>query len=416
MSIKCVYGDVETSEVVPCQYDPHSNTFTCPQPRSISAANSTSQPRKPRELEVVVRFIREDGEEESKGTLVARYDRMKPTEEEEELVEVRLVQDSNSDRAESLAGPGRRRGTSFQGNLIKAFSIILADITGEFIGTFFLTLVICTAVTTSVMSGALQGLWQVAIVCGLGVGLSIYCTSYISSAHLNPAVTIAFAILRGWDFTYEKVLHYIIAQLLGGFCAGGVLYGIYRHAIELFEKDRGLERGRNGSELSAMVFGEYFPNPAVYGHKMSSDVISPTGAMLVEAWATGVLVFVIFSLTDHQNTAVGSGKHRVAVPVLIGITVSVLISIYAPLTQAGMNPARDFGPRVFATIVGWGEIAIPGPRKGFWVYIVGPIIGGPIGGAVYDLLVAHAVWFARTSTNRHFRLSTRSTGSDISIN
>ena len=68
------------------------------------------------------------------------------------------------------------------------------------------------------------------------------------------------------------------------------------------------------------------------------------------------------------------------IPGLIGFTVAMLIALYAPLTQAGWNPARDFGPRLVAYFAGWGKVAIPGPRGGFWVYIIGPYIGGIIAG------------------------------------
>ncbi len=298
-------------------------------------------------------------------------------------------------------GPGPRR----RDKLIKRLSLTLLDITGEFFGTFLLTLVICTAVASGVISGALLGLWQVAVVSGLGVALSIYCTAYISDAHLNPAVTLSFAIVRRRAFHYGKILPYITGQMLGGFFAGGVLYGLYRHAIDEFESDNNLERGKNGSERSAMIFGEYFPNPAVY--QDSSNVISPVEAMLIEAWATGILVFVIFSLTEKQNSAVGSGKNKVVVPALIGVTVGVMISLYGPLTQSGINPARDFGPRLFSVMVGWGRIAIPGPRNGFWAYIVGPIIGGPIGGALHDWFVCMLARFA-TMTRMRTRGASRS--------
>lgn len=72
-------------------------------------------------------------------------------------------------------------------------------------------------------------------------------------------------------------------------------------------------------------------------------------------------------------------------PLFIGFTVSVLISLFAPLTQAGWHPARDFVPRLVAYALGWGEIAIPGPRGGFWAYIVGSLMGGPLGGLVWQL-------------------------------
>jgi Major intrinsic protein len=70
-------------------------------------------------------------------------------------------------------------------------------------------------------------------------------------------------------------------------------------------------------------------------------------------------------------------------PYFIGFTVAVLISLFAPLTQAGWNPARDFGPRLVACFAGWWSVAIPGPRFGFWVYIVGPFVGAPLGAALY---------------------------------
>jgi len=75
-------------------------------------------------------------------------------------------------------------------------------------------------------------------------------------------------------------------------------------------------------------------------------------------------------------------------PILIGLTVSIIISIISPLTQAGLNPARDFGPRLVSYLFGWGEIAIPGPRGGcFSVYILSPIIGAVFGAGVYQGLV-----------------------------
>lgn len=74
----------------------------------------------------------------------------------------------------------------------------------------------------------------------------------------------------------------------------------------------------------------------------------------------------------------------VVIPGLIGFTVAMNLALYAPLTQAGWNPARDFGPRVVAYFAGWGDIAIPGPRGGFWIYILGPFIGGILAGGISE--------------------------------
>jgi glycerol uptake facilitator-like aquaporin len=111
--------------------------------------------------------------------------------------------------------------------------------------------------------------------------------------------------------------------------------------------------------------------------------VSPLAAAGVEALGTAVLVFMIFALTDRRN---GAGPGALA-PFLIGFTVAVLISVFAPITQAGWNPARDLGPRLVAFAAGWGEVAIPGPRNGFWVYIVGPLLGAPIGALLHDRVV-----------------------------
>ena len=234
------------------------------------------------------------------------------------------------------------------------------------------------------------------MVIGLGVAMSIYVTSSFSDAHLNPAVTLAFAVVRFRTFSWWKVLPYMLAQLLGGVVAGALLLATYGQAIVNFEVENNITRGTHGSQLSAMLFGEYFPNPAVYSHDnpTSLSVASPAVATFVEGWGTSILVFTIFSLTDKYNMSVG--PDRGLVPLLIGFTVAMLISLYAPITQAGFNPARDFGPRLVAAMAGWGKVAVPGPRGGFWVYIVGPLIGGPMGGAVYDLVVANVARYART--------------------
>lgn len=266
------------------------------------------------------------------------------------------------------------------------FAASLQSFIGEFIGTFILVTAICTSVTVAVILGQLSGLWQVAVLIAIGLGIAIYISAHISDAHLNPAVTLAFALVRFRVFSWKKIPVYIVAQMLGGFVAAAIMFGFYHEAVEAFEDASGIERGEDGSERSAMIFGEYFPNPAVPG---DNGIVSMVEAFFIEAWGTAILVFVIFALTDSRNTTVGSGNNKVAVPILIGLTLGFLVAMYGSLTQGGYNPARDFGPRLFAVMAGWGKIAIPGPRNGFWVYIVAPLIGGPIGGALHDLGVAN---------------------------
>jgi glycerol uptake facilitator protein len=162
-----------------------------------------------------------------------------------------------------------------------------------------------------------------------------------------------------------------------------------------FEATKGIVRGTPGSELSAMVFGEYFPNPAMFGtDEAARALVSPWQAACVEGFGTAVLVLVIFALTAPKNRDVPSAN---LVPFFIGFTVAVLISLFAPITQAGWNPARDLGPRILAYWLGWGTIAIPGPAGGFWAYIVGPLIGGPLGGLAWQALAGDGGPAARTA-------------------
>ena len=266
-------------------------------------------------------------------------------------------------------------------------SLLRAGI-AELAGTFLLVLFGTGAVAAAVLTGAQTGLWQVAVVWGFGVTLAIYASASASGAHLNPAVTLSLALFRRETFPMGRIAPYWIAQLLGAVLAGAVVLAVFSPFIDRFNTEHSLVRGGPGSEASAMVFGEYFPNPAIFGTDQAAyDLVSPVAAFGVEALGTAVLVFVIFALVESRNGAAPGAL----TPFFIGFTVAVLISLFAPITQAGWNPARDFGPRIVAFLAGYGEIAIPGPRAGFWVYILGPFVGGLLGAMLYDFLLRPAL-------------------------
>jgi len=245
-----------------------------------------------------------------------------------------------------------------------------------------------SVVAAAVLSGAQVGLWQVAAVWAIGVAMAIYLTGAVSGAHLNPAVSLAFAIFRPREFPRSLLLPYWLSQLAGAVLAGLTVLLLYGSFIQRFEERSGIARGEPGSQLAAMMFGEYFPNPGIMGIDAAARaLISPLGAAAVEAVGTGILVLMIFALTDRRNSSL---PVKYLAPAFIGLTVAMLISMLAPLTMGGWNPARDFGPRLVAFFAGWGEVAIPGPAGGFWAYIAGPLAGGPIGAAVYELLIRPA--------------------------
>lgn len=258
---------------------------------------------------------------------------------------------------------------------------LLHQCIAECVGTMFIVVFGVGSVCAAVLTPTSQGLWQIATVWGFGVALAILATASVSGAHLNPAVSLAMALFRPNDFSFAKLLPYWFAQYLGGVLGGAFNLMIYGSLFRYFEEDKGIVRGEESSLLTASAFGEYFPNP---GLSLPARVVSPAFAMFVEAWGTGILMFVILALTDPRQKIIQSKE---MLPFYIGFTVAVLITLYAPLTQAGWNPARDFGPRLVAAMAGWGGVAIPGPRNGFWVYIIGPKIGAPIGALMYDLLI-----------------------------
>jgi len=250
----------------------------------------------------------------------------------------------------------------------------------EALGTFVMVLLGTGAVASAVLTGALVGVWQVAVVWAIGVAAGIAVAGPISGAHLNPAVTLAFALRRRDRFPARRVLPYWGSQLIGAMAAGLVILAVFGSLLQAYETQQGIVRGIAGSERSAMVFGQYFPHPLLVGDAIR---LSPLGAAAVEALGTAILVFVIFALTDPDREPIGP-----LTALWIGLTVGALIAVFAPLTQAGWNPARDLGPRLVAYVAGWGEIALPGPQAGFWIYLVGPFVGGPLGGWVYEQVLA----------------------------
>lgn len=247
----------------------------------------------------------------------------------------------------------------------------------EAAGTFLIVLVGVGAVHVAVLTGALTDVWQMAAVWGTGVCLAILVTAARSGAHLNPAVTIAMAVYR--RFPPAKAAVYVGAQLVGAVLAAAVLHGLFGAAVAVHEEREGITRGAPGSERSAMMYGEYFPNP---GGRMSLSSVAEGTAFAAEATATAVLALVIFALTDPTRR---DRPGMAATAASIGMTVAAMICVVAPLTQAGLNPARDLGPRVVAWFLGWGSVAIPGPRGGWLtVYVLGPVVGAMVGAGLYD--------------------------------
>lgn len=276
---------------------------------------------------------------------------------------------------------------------VSAFPQLLQAAVAEAFGTFLLVFFGCGSVHVAVLFDA-HALWSVAVIWGVAIMLAIFTIDAISGAHINPAMTVAFAAWR--RHPWRAVLPYLAAQLAGAIIAAAVLFGLFSGFLAAKEREKGVVRGQPGSIVTAMCYGEYYPNPGGLavsdGPFNSADQAAlnaqfgHNAAWCAEFLGTMILAIVVFAVTDKRNAARPLAN---LAPVFIGLTVAALIAILAPLTQACFNPARDFGPRLFAYFAGWGDVAIPGPLESGWltVYIIAPIAGAVAGGGFYQLLL-----------------------------
>ncbi|MFC3393610.1 MIP/aquaporin family protein [Brenneria rubrifaciens] len=257
----------------------------------------------------------------------------------------------------------------------------------EFLGTGLMIFFGLGCVAALKLAGASFGQWEISITWGLGVAMAIYLTAAISGAHLNPAVTIALWLFACFDG--KKVALYIFAQVAGAFCAAALIYGLYYNLFVDFEQTHNMVRGSVESLNLASIFSTY-PNPH----------ISVVQAFLIEMVITAILMCLILALTDDGN---GIPRGPLA-PLLIGILIAVIGASMGPLTGFALNPARDFGPKLFSFLAGWGEIAFTGGRDipYFLVPILGPLVGACLGAFGY-----------RTLIGRHLPCDACETGSEV---
>ena len=215
-------------------------------------------------------------------------------------------------------------------------------------GTFWLVLGGCgSAVLAAAFPNVGIGLLGVALAFGLTVLTMAYAIGHISGCHLNPAVTLG--LWAGGRFPASGVVPYIVAQVLGGIAAGGVLYVI--------------ASGQAGFDVSAGFasngYGEHSPG----GYSLLA-------ALVCEVVMTGFFLFVIMGATDSRAPAGFA-------PIAIGLALTLIHLIAIPITNTSVNPARSTGVALFA---GSGAISQ------LWLFWLAPLVGGVIGGGLYAWL------------------------------
>ncbi|WP_442845824.1 MIP/aquaporin family protein [Leeuwenhoekiella sp. H156] len=255
------------------------------------------------------------------------------------------------------------------------------ELIGEILGTFVLIIFGLSAGAVAVLFGGYQSIMQIGIAWGISVMLAVYLTRHLSNAHINPAVTLAMVI--SGRMPAKKLLPYWFAQVLGAFLGGLMLYFLFNPSIQAFEESEGIVRGTYESVTTAKMFGEFYMMPG------NTAVVNLPLAIIAEAFGTFLLLLFVLGFTEDANVG---RPHDTMAPVFIGISVTIIICLIAPLTQCGINPARDFGPRMVAWIMGWGDAAFPDNSGGFfWVYICGPFLGAVTAALFFDRIMAPAL-------------------------
>src|SRR5438477_1678698 len=243
---------------------------------------------------------------------------------------------------------------------------LVAEVIAEFLGTFVLILlgtgvVAMVVLFPSKIPGELihGGYTNITLGWGLAVTMGIYIAGKITGAHLNPAVTVALAVFRG--FPWRKVLPYSIAQIAGAFVAAAIVFWNYQPAFRAVDPNL---------DHTAGVFTTFPQFPALV-----------SAGLLDQTIGTALLLLMIMALTDERNQPPQANL----APVLVGATVVAIGMSFGGMHGYAINPARDFGPRLFTAVAGFKNNGLTDGSLVFWVPIVGPLVGGVIGALVYDL-------------------------------
>ncbi len=242
---------------------------------------------------------------------------------------------------------------------------LAGELAAEFAGTMILIL-FGTGVVAQVVAGGIGDHDSIAWAWGLGVTLGVYVAGRISGAHLNPAVTVALAVFKG--FSWRKVLPYAGAQLLGAFVAALLVRWNYSEVLNKLDPGHTVK--------TQGVFSTLPGNGALPVHTF--------GALRDQVIGTAILLFLILAVTDARNSSPAANL----APFIVGLIVVAIGMAWGTDAGYAINPARDLGPRLASFFTGYGT-AFRDQYGGlyFWVPIVGPLIGGVIGAGAYQALV-----------------------------
>jgi MIP family channel proteins len=238
----------------------------------------------------------------------------------------------------------------------------------EFLGTFVLIVFGVGVVAQTVLSREANGSYLgINLGWGLAVMLGVYVAGGVSGAHLNPAVTLALAVRRG--FPWGKVPAFVVAQVAGAFAAAAIVYFTYYEAFSAFD---GGTRQIVGAQATAGIFATY-PQP----------FLSTAGGFIDQVVGTALLMATILAITDSRNNATPAWL----TPLVVGGIVVAIGVAFGFNAGYAINPARDLGPRLFTAVAGWGSGVFTTASAWWWVPVAAPCVGALVGALTYDLLI-----------------------------
>ncbi len=245
-------------------------------------------------------------------------------------------------------------------------SSLVGEVLAEFLGTFVLLMLGDGVVAMVVLFGTdlpgevvKGGYTNITLGWGLAVLMGVVVAGRVSGAHLNPAVTLTLALFRG--FPARKVLPYCTAQVAGAFCGAAIVYLNYYPAFQKFDPEM---------THSATVFftSPAFPDQWWFG-------------LIDQVLGTALLLGLILAVTEAKNPFVPSAFQ----PMMVGAIVVAIGISWGGIHGYTINPARDFGPRLFAAAAGFFNTGFGNGQ--FLVPVVGPLLGGILGAVVYDMMI-----------------------------
>ncbi|WAI11509.1 MAG: aquaporin family protein [Buchnera aphidicola (Macrosiphum albifrons)] len=245
----------------------------------------------------------------------------------------------------------------------------------EFFGTGLVIFFGIGSLAASRLTNINLNQFEISCMWGFGVSISIYFSSSISGAHLNPAITIFFWLFA--KFNKRKVLPYIISQIFGSFFFTTLIYYLYKNLLLSFEMKNHIIRGTYESLNLASIFCVY-PN---YNNSFIYDFI-------IEIFSTALFMIILLEFNNRNNNYFS--HNRSIVPILIGLLVCMINLVINPLNNITLNPARDLGPKIFLSLTGWGVLAFTGGNNNILyclIPIIGPILGTNLGGWIHKILI-----------------------------